>query len=160
MRAYVKAIWHGIKKSYGRKRRKGSKKTKFWEDSLQDSLDDITKEELEKFKYVFESFDKNKNKLLDLEELAALMDSFQINLSSTMIQTLLHAVDDDNSGTLSLNEFIHLADVDFPLDSVQSVDVDKARLKLWKRITGSVPGSDTKKNDAKGEDSKLVEIMI
>ena len=116
--------------------------TKFWEKSAAEVDDGLcTKEELERFQYHFNVFDTSQDHLIDFNELKALVENMGLELSDTNLKRMLEAVDDDNSGTLSLNEFIHLANVGSPLDMEKSPEIEAARLKIWNEVTKGIPGS-------------------
>ena len=142
LRGYARNLWKGFLKSFRRRGRKSSVRTKFWEKSAADVDDNLcTQEELKRFRYHFNIFDTSGDKLIDFNELKALVKNMGLTLPDAHLLRLMEAVDDDNSGTLSLNEFIHLADVDSPLNIEESPGMEAVRLKIWNEATKGIPGS-------------------
>lgn len=65
-------------------------------------MDKITKE----IKQIFNQFDKNKNGYLDKKDLNSITLALENPLSPAELQDLFKQIDKDNSGKISLGEFI------------------------------------------------------
>jgi hypothetical protein len=161
VRGYARIFWRGLLKSFRRRKGKRSVATKFWEKSAAEIDDDLcSTEELERFRYHFNVFDTSQDNLIDFNELKALVKNMGLTLSDANLRRMMDAVDDDNSGTLSLNEFIHLASVDSPLDIEKSPEIEAVRLKIWNEVTKGIPGSSRSAPAATTTYEAVMEITI
>ena len=54
---------------------------------------------------VFEKFDEDKSKFIEVRELRDMFEKYHIDISSEELLTLFSIVDEDKSGALDINEF-------------------------------------------------------
>lgn len=68
----------------------------------------ITQEQIEQFKKVFDRFDKDGGGTIDAEELGSAMHSLGQNLTRLELQEMIEDVDLDGSGTIDFPEFLDM----------------------------------------------------
>ncbi|KAK9288456.1 hypothetical protein L1049_016913 [Liquidambar formosana] len=66
------------------------------------------KEELKNIRVVFEQYDEDSNRAIDLEELKKCLQKLQVHLTEKEIEDLFHSCDIDGSEGIQFNEFIVL----------------------------------------------------
>mmetsp|Transcript_9939 Transcript_9939/g.17429 ORF Transcript_9939/g.17429 Transcript_9939/m.17429 type:complete len:149 (-) Transcript_9939:103-549(-) len=101
---------------------------------------ELTKEQIEQFRVVFDRFDKDGGGTIDTEELGAAMYSLGSNPTKLELQDMVESVDKDGSGTIDFKEFLSmmankLSDADTVDDLVEALGLFDTRR------TGSVPAS-------------------
>ena len=66
----------------------------------------LSEQEIECIKNIFNQFDKNKNGYIEKKELQTLVIALNNPLSSAELMDFLKAIDKDNSGQITWEEFI------------------------------------------------------
>lgn len=74
------------------------------------SVQNLTNNEVERIKQIFNQFDKNKNGTIEKKELGTLSIALNDPLSLAELHDLMSAFDKDNSSTISWEEFIQYWD--------------------------------------------------
>jgi Ca2+-binding EF-hand superfamily protein len=74
------------------------------------SVKNLTNNEVERIKQIFNQFDKNKNGTIEKKELRTLCIALNDPLSLAELHDLMSAFDKDNSSTISWEEFIQYWD--------------------------------------------------
>jgi len=64
----------------------------------------LTKEQVDQFRKVFDTFDKDKGGTIDKDELGAAMYSLGSNPTKLELQEMIEAVDVDGSGTIGKSD--------------------------------------------------------
>ena len=89
---------------------------------------------------------------------------YQVQLSFICSSSCLNRYQIENafykSQNLFLNEFIHLASVDSPLDIEKSPEIEAVRLKIWNEVTKGIPGSSRSAPAATTTYEAVMEITI
>lgn len=88
--------------------------------SLQDYQ--LTKEQVDEYKKVFDLLDKDKNGTISTSELGDAMRFAGLEISEDLLKEFIESVDTDNSGTLSFAEFQTLI-----IREVQRIDIKELR---------------------------------
>lgn len=70
------------------------------------STQNLTNDEVDHIKQIFNKFDKNKNGSIDKKELYTLSIALNNQLSPAELQDFMRAFDKDNSSSISWEEFI------------------------------------------------------
>ena len=70
------------------------------------STQNLTNNEVDRIKQIFNQFDKNKNGSIDKKELYTLSIALNNPLSPAELQDFMRAFDKDNSSSISWEEFI------------------------------------------------------
>ena len=70
------------------------------------STQNLTNDEVDHIKQIFNQFDKNKNGSIDKKELYTLSIALNNQLSPAELQDFMSAFDKDNSSSISWEEFI------------------------------------------------------
>ncbi|GBG28233.1 Calmodulin-related protein [Hondaea fermentalgiana] len=78
------------------------------EESDTESELQLTEEQQEQFKKVFDRFDKDNGGTIDAEELEAAMHELGQNPTKVELQEMIEAVDADKSGTIDFAEFLNM----------------------------------------------------
>ena len=68
----------------------------------------LTQDQVERFRKVFNHFDKDKGGTIDKDELGCAMYSLGATPTKLEIQEMIDAVDADKSGTIDFNEFLDM----------------------------------------------------
>jgi len=66
----------------------------------------MNREEIANIKQIFQQFDKNNNNIIDKKELKNLATALNQPLSSAELHDFFRSIDDDNSSTITWEEFI------------------------------------------------------
>ena len=74
------------------------------------SVKNLTNNEVERIKQIFNQFDKNKNGTIEKKELSTLCIALNDPLSPAELHDLMSAYDEDNSSNISWEEFIQYWD--------------------------------------------------
>ena len=70
------------------------------------STQNLTNDEVDRIKQIFNQFDRNKNGSIDKKELYTLSIALNNQLSPAELQDFMRAFDKDNSSSISWEEFI------------------------------------------------------
>merc|ERR1711871_891578 len=82
------------------------------------SRGEIGNDKLAMYQMAFEAYDTDRSGTISVDELeSALAAAGHCSVSREQIETALHAIDDDNSGELDMDEFLQLMHI---LESVQT----------------------------------------
>lgn len=65
----------------------------------------LSDEALAELHEIFDHFDKNKNKKIESNELADLLNALGADMSESEVATGLRALDEDGNGTIEFDEF-------------------------------------------------------
>ena len=71
-------------------------------------IDNLTDQQIIEFREAFQAFDKDGNGSITTKELGTVMRSLGQNLSEAEIKEMIDIVDEDKSGTIDFQEFLHL----------------------------------------------------
>ena len=66
----------------------------------------LSEEEIAKIKQIFQQFDKNNNNMIEKKELKSLAIALNDPLSNAELHDFFSSIDDDNSSTITWEEFI------------------------------------------------------
>ena len=100
-------------------------------------MSDLTEDQIEEYREVFDCFDKDGNGEIDVEELRYIFEKLHVEIDDEQLGSLIQQVDTDQNGIIDFDEFLILMQLGQDLESEDDMisafkefDLNGAGLKL------------------------------